>query len=379
MNDAIVLNRPYVSKKALTFMDDFAHQPEILQQKKYSDKCLNLIKRQLKCTNGYLTKSCTQALETAALLLNIQKGDEIILPSFAYVATASAFVQRGAYCKFVDINPNTLNIDAGKIEAAITPQTKAIVTINYAGIACEYDKILSIADEYKIAVVEDNAMGYGAKFKEKELGSFGDISMISFDYAKNVSCGEGGFVRLNNEAFLQPFEVIAENGTDKTAFLRGETGFFEWKGLGTNVYLSEILAAFLYPQLQDVLFITSERIKRWQAYQTAFDGLEKAGRLQLMHVPEDCKHNGHNYVIFLPAIEVREKLSSFLSAKGISSAFHYLPLHSSQFGKQAGVFSGTDLHTTKCANTLLRLPLYPDLSSSQQEIVINAVYDFFKN
>jgi dTDP-4-amino-4,6-dideoxygalactose transaminase len=324
-----------------------------------------------------LTQSCTQSLELAALILGIKPGDEVIMPSFAFMSMGNAFALRGAKLVFVDIRPDTLNIDETKIEAAITDKTKVILTLNYAGVGCNYDAILPIAAKHNLTVVEDNAHGIMGKYKDKYLGSFGHISTLSFDFLKNITCGEGGAIFINDDKLAAPLRLAYEFGTNRHDFYEGKTPFYEWKGLGTNGYLSDISAAVLYRQLQNAEQITSAFKNKWKLYYNNLQPLQNAGMLSLPTVPPDCYHTAHNFYVITKSTAQRQELIDYLKQQGIQATFHYHPLHSSEFGLKAGVFSGQDEHTTRCAQQLVRLPLFYSLSEGDVELVCRKVYDFF--
>lgn len=380
MNPLLIeFNKPAFDINTFQNCLKFVENPQLIKNKLYSVQCVEYLQKIFPYANVFLTKSCTQALELAAFLLEIQPGDEVILPSFSYVSTATSFVNRGAVCKFVDINPDTLNIDPAGVEAAITPKTRALLVVNYGGIGAEYDDLLPICKKHGLHLVEDSAMGLLATYKNKPLGSFGHFSTISFDYLKNISCGEGGAFVLNDPSFYDKLCLLFDNGTNKQDFISGKSSFYEWQYYGTNCYLSEILASILISQFDRAQQITQDRLHRWNHYQTSFQSLEQSGKINLLHIPDYCVHNGHNYLIFLRDKEERTHMIKFLRERGIESAFHYVPLHSSTFGKKVGEFVGTDRFTTHKSNTLLRLPLYADLSHSDQNRVIESVFDFFKS
>lgn len=350
----------------------------MLRNKSYSTKSIQVLQQIYPQSLVRLTKSCTQALELSALLLDIKTGDEVVLPSFAYVSIATAFAQRGATLVFVDIDPFTLNIDVKEVEKAITPKTKAIVTINYAGIAVDYETLKPLATSHNIPIVEDNAMGINASYKGKPLGSFGDISTISFDYLKNISCGEGGALFLNNRSYESQLRLVYENGTNKADFMDGKVDKYEWRSLGSNYHLSEILSCVLYKQLDQVERLTALRLDKWLYYGQEFKNLKDKEEIELLRVPQECTHNGHAFIVKLKDENTRNSMMHYLRENGVESAFHYTPLHSSEFGTKAGRFSGKDTYTTRESKRILRLPLYHDMSRQDQDRVISLVHDFIR-
>ncbi len=336
-----------------------------------------LIQEYVACKRALLTTSCTHALEMCGLLLDLQPGDEVILPSFTFVSTATAFVLRGAVPVFVDIRPDTLNLDETRLEAAITDRTRAIVVVHYGGIGCEMDVILKIAAEYGIPVVEDNAHGLFGRYKGKPLGSFGKLSTLSFHETKNISCGEGGALCLNDRALMERAEILREKGTNRARFFRGQVDKYTWVDTGSSWVLSEILGSVLYSQLLDAELIQQKRKEIWQRYQQAFQDLEHAGLCVTPKIPEYCESPWHVYYIRLPNMEIRTRLMNHLKEHGIFAVFHYMPLHTSPYGRRYA----KDLQlpvTEEVSDTLLRFPLFPDLTKIQQEEVIGRTLEFFK-
>jgi dTDP-4-amino-4,6-dideoxygalactose transaminase len=378
MSDWIPFSKPFLPQNSFSRLNGFSDDDQCLRKRDLTNECISKLKGIIGTQRIELSKSCTQALEMSALILNIQPGDEVIMPSFGYVATANAFVLRGARCRFVDIDPETLNIDPIAVANALDPKVKAIVTINYSGIACDYDAIKRIQTESGVALVEDNAMGLGAFCNDQPLGNFGDLATFSFDYLKNITCGEGGAIVLNNDSYAQKFDLISENGTNKLQFLRGESDLYEWKGTGTNSYLSEILAAVLCQQLDYVEHITQLRLSSWNFYQEALSTLQSWGNIRLVKMPDYARHNAHNFLIFTNDQKERTDLIKFLKGENIEATFHYVPLHSSEFGRQVGHFAGEDRNTTKASKSLIRLPLYTGMENAVQQRVVEAVYRFFK-
>lgn len=325
-----------------------------------------------------LTTSCTHALEMAAMLCNIQPGDEVIMPSFTFVSTADAFVLRGAKVVFVDIRPDTMNIDETQIEDAITEKTKAIVPVHYAGVGCEMDTILEIAGRHHLKVVEDAAQGMMATYKGKVLGTFGDFGCYSFHETKNYSMGEGGALLIRHPEDVEKAEIIREKGTNRTKFFRGQVDKYTWVEAGSSYLPSELNAAYLWAQLEVADTINAYRLQAWNTYRDAFLDLQKRGRVELPYIPEECKHNAHMFYLKVSGLEERTRLLAYLKEHGVYAVFHYVPLHTSAAGMRFGRFHGEDRYTTKESERLLRLPMFYGLSPEEQETVIQTVYDFYQ-
>ncbi len=326
-----------------------------------------------------MTTSCTHALEMTALLFNIRAGDEVIMPSYTFVSTANAFVLRGATIVFVDINPETMNMDEGLIERAVNPKTKGIVPMHYAGVSCEMDRILEIAAHYDLFVVEDAAHGIGATYKGKPLGSMGDFGTFSFHETKNLHCGEGGALLINNEQYLAKAEIIGEKGTNRTAFFQGEVSRYSWVDLGSSYLPSELNAAFLLAQLESETKITRKRIELWHTYFDLLKPLQDNNLIQLPKVPLHCRHNGHIFYLKCKDAFERRQLIQFLKERGIEAFFHYIPLHSSKAGKKFGYFAGEDVFTTKESERLLRLPMYYLLNKEAVIKICQMIEKFYEN
>ncbi len=363
--------------------DETSYVQEVLRdgnsfsQKNFISKCETWFANNHGLKNFFLTKSCTHSLELAALTLGIKTGDEVIMPSFAFVACANAIALRGATCVFVDIEPNSMNIDTTKIEAAITPKTKAILTINYSGVACDYIAIKNIAQKHKLFIIEDNAHGTGAKHGENSLGTFGDISTFSFDHLKNISCGQGGGIGINNESLLENFFVHYEFGTNRRNFFKGKADRYEWKNLGSNFPLSELNAAMLYSQLENIEKINDRFVQFWNLYFEKLTVLKTQNKIGLPKLSTDFHHNAHCFFIKTKNEEVRNALIQFLQTEEISAQFHYPPLHSSEFGLTAGRFNGNDEFTTIESKSLLRLPLYYNMTLAELNHVASKVLEFY--
>lgn len=329
-------------------------------------------------TSGALmTPSCTQALEMAALLGRIAPGDEVILPSFTFTSTATAFVRCGATLVFVDINPKTMNIDPDCIRQAITGRTKAIAVMDYAGVACEFDELAEIASSHGLFLVEDAAQGLLASYYGRLCGTLGDVGTISFHETKNIHCGDGGCLIVQDEALFERAEIIQEKGTDRCRFLRGEVDKYTWQDTGSSFLLSELNAAFLSAQLEHAKDIIADRLRSWTRYQEYLTPLARAGIIELPHVPEYCTHNGHIFYIKTKNRKDREDLTSFLKARSIHATFHYVPLHSAPAGRMFGRFVGEDRWTTVEGERLLRLPLYSGMTEEDTAIVAAAIEDYY--
>lgn len=343
----------------------------------FRELCIQYFIKHYSYKHFALTKSGTQSLELAFKAIDLPIGSEVILPSFSFVSIGNAITAAGLKCVFVDCEPNTMNISADAINKAISPSTKALVTINYGGVACDYDTIVPLCKENGIYLVEDNAHGIAAQYKGRNLGTFGDISTISFDYMKNISCDEGGGISINNPALLPAFKIAYEFGTNKRDFLEGKTDHYEWKGWGSNHALAQPLAAILFKQLRHADTIIDVFREKWLKYHQELSFLQTTGRIEMAILPEGVFHSAHMFWIKLADQQTRENLMNYLLSKGIQTAFHYYPLHSSSYGKAVGRFAGEDVFTTKDSARLLRLPLYYSLTSKEQECVINEINSFF--
>lgn len=343
----------------------------------FTKSCNQWLENKTGCNKALLTTSCTHALEMAAMLLGIHPGDEVIMPSYTFVSTANAFVLRGAKIVFVDIRPDTMNIDENLIEAAITPQTKAIAPVHYGGVGCEMDKIMEIAERYNLAVVEDAAQALMCEYKGKALGTFGAFGTISFHETKNYSMGEGGALLINNEEYIEKAEIIREKGTNRSRFFRGQVDKYTWVNEGSSYLPSELNAAYLYPQLEEADKINNDRLKSWNRYYELLKPLAEKGAIELPFIPAHCKHNAHMFYIKAKDLEERTRLIAHLKEQGITAVFHYVPLHSSPAGKKFGRFGGEDKYTTKESERLLRLPMYYGLKDSDVEYICEKIYEFW--
>ena len=374
----IKFNKPYKNKKIKNDIDKIFDKHEKLSgDGHYTKKCNEWFEDNFSCNKALLTTSCTHALEMGALLTEIKPGDEVIMPSYTFVSTANAFVLRGAKIVFVDIRPDTMNIDENLIEDAITDKTKAIVPVHYAGVSCEMDKIMEIANEYNLYVIEDAAQGVMATYKGKPLGTIGDIGCYSFHDTKNYTSGEGGAILLNNDKFIERAEIIREKGTNRSKFIRGQVDKYTWVDVGSSYLPSELNAAYLYPQLEDAEEINNDRLQSWNLYYDNLKELENKGYIELPFIPKNCEHNAHMFYIKVEDINERTELISHLKENDIQAVFHYIPLHSSRAGKKFGRFHGEDRYTTKESERLLRLPMYYGLEIENVVYIIEKIKEFY--
>jgi dTDP-4-amino-4,6-dideoxygalactose transaminase len=367
--EPIPFNRPYATGKELIYAAEAQRNYHLSGDGPFTKRCHAWIEDQTGCAKALLTHSCTAALEMAALLLEIEPGDEVIMPSYTFVSTANAFVLRGAKPIFVDIREDTLNLDETLIEGAITSRTRAIVPVHYAGVACEMDTIIATAKRHGLKVVEDAAQGVLAHYNGRALGAIGDLGAFSFHESKNVISGEGGSLLINDPRLAARAEIIREKGTDRTRFFRGEVHKYTWQEVGSSYLPGEFTAAFLWAQMEVARRITSERLAIWQRYHDMFASLEALGLLRRPIVPESCQHNGHMYYILpAPGIDRRTILDA-LNRNGIGAVFHYVPLHSSPAGRHYGRAHGDLAITTSVSQRLIRLPLWIGLTQAKQERV----------
>ena len=367
---------PYVGKET-EYMKAAIDSHKICGDGEFTKRCNAWIEEHTGTAKALLTTSGTQALEMAALLSDIQPGDEVILPSYTFVSTANAFVLRGAKLVFVDIRPDTMNIDEKLIEDAITDKTRAIVPVHYAGVGCEMDTIMDIAKRHNLVVVEDAAQGVNAFYKGRALGSIGDYGCFSFHETKNYSMGEGGAILINRPEQIEDAEIIREKGTDRSRFFRGQVDKYTWVNIGSSFLPSDINAAYLMAQLEMADEINENRLQSWARYNEGLQDLAKEGVIELPYIPEECAHNAHMFYIKTKDMEERKALISYLKERDIAAVFHYVPLHSAPAGLRFGRFHGEDRYTTKESERLLRLPMYYNLSESDQQKVIDAVYGFY--
>lgn len=374
----IDFNIPPSTGRELQYISEAIAGRKICGDGKFTHQCSQWMEQRFSIPKILLTTSCTHALEMAALLCNIQPGDEVILPSFTFVSTADAFVLRGAKLVYVDIRPDTLNIDETKIEAAITRRTKVIVPVHYAGVSCEMNTILDVARRYHLLVVEDAAQGVMSSYFGKSLGSMGDFGCFSFHETKNYSMGEGGALALRDLSHLERAEIIREKGTNRSKFFRGQVDKYTWIDAGSSYLPSELNAAYLWPQLQAADQINQNRLNSWEDYYHRLQPLAEQKRIELPSIPDGCKHNAHMFYIKTKDLKERTQLSRFLKERGIQAIFHYIPLHLSPAGKRYGFFHGQDEYTTRESERLLRLPLYYGLTSRDRIAVVQSIFAFYR-
>ncbi len=374
----IPLYKSTVTGNELDFITrESANYPAGFHALVFHEKCIEYFGRQFPGCRLFLTASCTRALELSIKLCNIKPGDEIILPSYTYVSSANAIVQSGGVPVFVDITAEHPNINHNLIEAAITNRTVAIMPVHYGGVACEMDSILAIAKKHNLLVIEDAAHAVGATYKNQALGGLGDFGCISFDKMKNLSCGEGGLLIIKNPAFFERAEVLFDNGTDRSLFLKGDVPFFQWTDAGSNYKLSGVCAGILLAQLNEAPAILEKRLAFWNFYYENLNPLQQQGKIELPQLNPDGKHNAHIFYLKTEDNTVRSQLIAHLKSRGIECSFHFTPLHSSTYGTRVSRFNGEDVFTTKDSERLLRLPLYHQLSQQEMQTVVNAVNDFF--
>ena len=374
----INFNIPPVVGNEEVYIRDAIKLRKICGDGTYTKLCDKWLEEKSGAKKVLLTTSCTHALEMAALLIDVKAGDEVIMPSFTFVSTADAFILRGATAVFVDIRPDTMNIDESLIEAAITKRTKAIAPVHYAGVSCEMDVIMDIARRHGLKVVEDAAQGILSTYKGKPLGTIGDYGCYSFHETKNLSMGEGGAILLNDESSIEQAEIIREKGTNRSKFFRGEIDKYTWVAAGSSYLPSELNAAYLYAQLQKAEEINNDRMQSWNLYYEMLKPLKDRGAIELPTVPQHCKHNAHMFYLKTDNLNVRTRLLEYLKANGIGAVFHYVPLHSSPAGIKYGRFVGEDKYTTRESERLVRLPMYYGLSKEQVEFVCEKINAFYK-
>ena len=373
----ITFNVPPCADKAMEYIEECVRNQKICGDGAYTKKCNRWIEERTGTTKCLLTTSCTHATELAALLADIRPGDEVIMPAYTFVSTADAFVLRGAVPVFVDIRPDTMNIDEKLIEAAITDKTRAIVPVHYAGISCEMDTIMDIAARHGLLVIEDAAQGILATYKGKALGAIGDFGCYSFHETKNYSMGEGGALLIRDEKYVEDAEIIREKGTNRSKFYRGQIDKYTWVNYGSSYLPSDMNAAYLYAQLEQADEINQARLACWNRYYERLTPLKEAGKLELPVVPEGCVHNAHMFYVKVKDITERTAFISFLAENGVHSVFHYIPLHTAPAGQKFGRFHGEDRYTTSESERLARLPMYYGLSLEQVDYICDVIYKFF--
>ncbi len=369
----VPFNKPYMTGKELYYIAEAHFNSMLAGDGSFTKRCHRWLEETTGAQKALLTHSCTAALEMAAILANIQPGDEVIMPSYTFVSTANAFVLRGGVPVFVDIRPDTLNIDETKIEAAITHRTKAIVPVHYAGVACEMNVIMSIAQRHDLLVIEDAAQGIMSTYNGKPLGSIGHLGAYSFHETKNIISGEGGALLINDERFAGRAEIIREKGTNRSQFFRGKVDKYTWVDVGSSYLPGEVIAAFLWAQMEEAQSITERRLAVWDSYHMAMAPLEHDGLLRRPIIPLGCSHNAHMYYVLLPSLETRTKLIADLQLEGIYSVFHYVPLHSSPAGRLFGRVGSSMAVTDDVSDRLLRLPLWVGLNSDIPEKVADII------
>ena len=374
----INFNVPPFTGKEIEYVMQAVQNQKICGDGSFTKKCSEWIENQTGTKKCLLTTSCTHALEMSALLADIQPGDEVIMPSYTFVSTADAFVLRGAKVVFVDIRPDTMNIDENLIEAAITERTRAIVPVHYAGVSCEMDTIMEIAKKHKLLVIEDAAQGMLSTYKGKELGAIGDFGCYSFHETKNFSMGEGGAILIQDEKYIEDAEIFREKGTDRSKYYRGQVDKYRWMNYGSSYLPSDMNAGYLWAQLELAKEITQARLDRWNQYHEGLKPLQERGILELPVIPDGCEHNGHMYYAKAKNLEERTALIDYLKEKEILSVFHYVPLHSAPAGLKFGRFHGEDKYTTVESERLFRLPMYYTLTEEETAYCIEKVKEFYR-
>jgi len=367
-------NTPYLTGREKIYLDEVLARGKLAGNGPMTKFCQEWLERNTGCAKALLTQSCTGALEMAALLAGVGPGDEVILPSFTFATSASAFALRGAKLVFVDVRPDTFNLDERLVEAAVTPRTRVILAVHYAGVGCDMAALKKIADRHKLLLIEDAAQGILAEVDGKKLGAIGQLGAYSFHETKNIMSGEGGALLINDPAFMERAEILWEKGTNRSQFIRGQVDKYTWVDLGSSFLPSEFTAAILRAQLEAAEEITGRRLHLWQRYFQAFAPLEAAGRVRRPVIPDNCSHNGHIFQLLMPSATERNRVLSELNAREIGATFHYVPLHSSPSGLRFGRTSGSMTHTDDISARLLRLPL-PVTTEEEQDMVISAIYN----
>ena len=369
---------PFVGKELEYIYQAAVENGKICGDGPFTKKCSAWMKENFHTKEVLLTTSCTHALEMASYLAGIGPGDEVIMPSYTFVSTADAFVLRGATCVFVDIHPETMNIDETKIEDAITEKTKAIVPVHYAGVSCAMDEIMAIAEKHNLKVIEDAAQGVNAWYKGKALGTIGDFGCYSFHETKNYSMGEGGALLFQDESYLEKAEILREKGTNRSKFFRGQIDKYTWVDYGSSYLPSDMNAAYLWAQLEEAEKINQKRLSIWNFYHEELKPLADRGLIEQPFVPDYAEHNAHMYYLKVKDLETRTRLLAELKQQGILSVFHYVPLHSAEAGRKFGRFHGEDVYTTQESERIMRLPMYYSLSLEEAAEVVKALYRFFE-
>lgn len=374
----IPFNKPYIIGKELYYIALAVLSGKISGDGCFTKKCCELLEQRYSARKILLTTSCSAALDISSILTEVKNEDEVILPSYTFTSTANPFLSRGAKIVFADIRQDNLNIDEESVKSLITEKTRVIVPVHYAGVSCEMDAIKELSARYNIIIVEDAAQGMDSRYKDKYLGTIGDIGCYSFHETKNFTCGEGGAIVINNPAFIERAEIIREKGTNRSKFFRGEVDKYTWVDEGSSFLPSELLSAFLYAQLENADLIINRRLNSWNYYYSAFRELEQLQLLRRPIILNDCIHNGHLFYILLNDMKTRDDLMNYLKSRGILAIFHYLPLHLSPIGHKLGYRKGMLPVTENLAEKLLRLPLFFDITFEQQDFIIENIYSFFK-
>lgn len=369
LNKNIPFNRPYLCGNELSYISRAHKKGQLAGDGSFTKLCQEWLELRTGCRKALLTHSCTAALEISAILADIRPGDEVIMPSYTFVSTANAFVLRGAMPVFVDVRPDTLNIDESLIEAAITQRTKAIVAVHYAGVSCEMDVIMSIATRYGLVVIEDAAQSILASYRGQALGSIGHIGCLSFHETKNIISGEGGAILINDRKLVERTEIVREKGTNRSQFFRGEVDKYTWVDIGSSYLPGEIIAAFLWAQMEQADLITARRLRIWSNYNESLKDIEQSNLLRRPIIPDACKHNAHMYYILLEDLQKRTYFIDKMKACGVNCVFHYVPLHNSSFGRKVARANGELLNTEILADRLVRLPIWLGLESRQEWVI----------
>jgi dTDP-4-amino-4,6-dideoxygalactose transaminase len=374
----IAFNKPCLTGNEEQYILESIKSSKISGDGIFTKKCQAWFEDTLECKKALLVTSCTHALEMSAILIDIKEGDEVIMPSYTFVSTANAFVLRGAKIVFVDIRPDTMNIDETLIENAITDKTKAIVPVHYAGVACEMDSIMNIASKYNLFVIEDAAQGMMSSYKGKALGTIGHLGTFSFHETKNyTSAGEGGLLIINDNRFIERADILREKGTNRSAFFRGMVDKYSWVDLGSSYLMNDVSASYLWGQLEKAKEINDNRLKSWKLYHERLEVLSKKGSIVLATIPKDCIHNAHMFYIKVENMELRTKLLEYLKMNYINAVFHYVPLHSAPAGIKFGRFDGEDTYTSSQNERLIRLPMHYGLEKNEIDKVCGVINDFF--
>jgi dTDP-4-amino-4,6-dideoxygalactose transaminase len=370
----IPFNRPAITGREQEYLNQVMKRGKLAAGGHFANQCNAYLRHHFGTAGALTTKSCTHALEMAALLCDLEPGDEVILPSYAFPSTAIAFARCGASLVFVDIEPSTMNIDPRAVEAAVTPRSRVIVALHYAGVSCNMDVLRQVAEKSNLLIVEDAAQAIFSAYRNRSCGTVGTFGCFSFHETKNLHCGEGGALLINDSQYIERAEIVWEKGTDRARFFRGEVDKYSWQDIGSSYALGELGAAFLLAQLEQGQAITADRLRSWQEYMEALCTLSNERYIEVPTVPDDCQHNGHIFWIKTRDVEERSALISFLREKSIHSIFHYVPLHSSPAGQRSGRFSGEDRHTSREASRLIRLPLFYGFSEAARVAEVVAAY-----